>query len=1145
MGHKTDDLNGLTDKKDAIYTSRMQNENNTNTPTSYFYQELLDIWQDKEQTVYAKYIGLYRVFNEAIHDKTREASLNFSGPFARMDYLCKVYEVDESSYHRINSFRARARDIDQKAADALHIELPHDLKTLVDFIHTLYKEAPPQALTNSLPRFRSPKEKQPVTKNYIRVAVSSWDQQHIYGQTAEEDSQSIQINYIERSIIGDWSYLEGLLCQGLQLNIIHPELKDGIYYPELIILEPDYLIDITAIANCFETYGTSHLSYLIQKIKPMPNSSAILLGNLAGQLLDEACYQQEEEIPYTQSIQSFFKRNSLNLATCPDMSPEFHQKAQEQKLNIRRMIQVLDQEVKHFSNGSLLVEPSFFCEMLGIQGRMDLLQTDMRFLLEQKSGNRAFNSLNHQEKHYVQVLLYQAILHYSFGIKNKDITSILLYSKFSDGIIKEGAAPKLLFEALKVRNKIVMAEKAFSQGGLADLLQTLTPEAFNIKQIGGRLWEQYIEPQLDQLLAPIHEASGVTFDYFSRFLTFLEKEHMLAKTGNNTQEISGFSSIWNATIHEKKQAGNLYDNLTIVDRSLSDDHGGYESITLQTTTDDDYFLPNFRKGDIVILYTYPKEEVPDARKSIVFRGSIQQIEADTIQIRLRSPQRNKTYFSDTPSLRWAIEHDLIESTFNALYKAVYSFLTADTRRKELILNTRKPERNSDLKLLGQYGELNEMVLKAKQATDYFLLVGPPGTGKTSFGLMHILQEELLEKGTSVLLAAYTNRAVDEICGKLVEQEIPFIRIGSDLTTDTAYKEYLLSNRMASCKNTNDIRELITKARVIVGTTTSISSNVNLFMLKQFSLAIIDEASQILEPHILSLLCAKHNDVNAIQRFVLIGDHKQLPAIVQQSEADSQVNEPSLHKIGLNNCRNSLFERLIKLQNGANEFIYTLKKQGRMHPEIAQFPNLAFYKNQLQAVPVEHQKAELSFSTYNASNELEKILATQRVTFFASHFPPSSTPTKENPVEGQIIASTIHAIWNLYVSNNKAFDHEKTLGVIVPYRKQIALIRNEIERLQIEKLKHITIDTVERYQGSQRDIIIYGFTVWKPYQLNFLTGNQIQEDETYIDRKLNVALTRAREQLILVGNPQILQADTTFRHLIHFIKSEDCYFERSR
>ncbi|MCI7356397.1 MAG: Upf1 family helicase, partial [Parabacteroides sp.] len=110
------------------------------------------------------------------------------------------------------------------------------------------------------------------------------------------------------------------------------------------------------------------------------------------------------------------------------------------------------------------------------------------------------------------------------------------------------------------------------------------------------------------------------------------------------------------------------------------------------------------------------------------------------------------------------------------------------------------------------------------------------------------------------------------------------------------------------------------------------------------------------------------------------------------------------------------------------------------------------------------------------------------------------------------------------------------------RNQIAMIRHELGRLGLKELHDITIDTVERYQGSEREVIIYGFTIQKRYQLDFLTGNVFEEDGDRIDRKLNVALTRAREQLFLVGNPYLLNLDPLFRHLISYVKQAGIYLD---
>jgi superfamily I DNA and/or RNA helicase len=94
-----------------------------------------------------------------------------------------------------------------------------------------------------------------------------------------------------------------------------------------------------------------------------------------------------------------------------------------------------------------------------------------------------------------------------------------------------------------------------------------------------------------------------------------------------------------------------------------------------------------------------------------------------------------------------------------------------------------------------------------------------------------------------------------------------------------------------------------------------------------------------------------------------------------------------------------------------------------------------------------------------------------------------------------------------------------------------MIRQEIAQLGSPQLEKISIDTVERYQGSQRDIIIYSFTVSRSYQLEFLTSNCFEQNSHTIDRKLNVAITRARKQLLMTGNKEILRQNSIFSQLI--------------
>lgn len=142
----------------------------------------------------------------------------------------------------------------------------------------------------------------------------------------------------------------------------------------------------------------------------------------------------------------------------------------------------------------------------------------------------------------------------------------------------------------------------------------------------------------------------------------------------------------------------------------------------------------------------------------------------------------------------------------------------------------------------------------------------------------------------------------------------------------------------------------------------------------------------------------------------------------------------------------------------------------------------------------------------------------------------------------MIAATVVEIYHL---TKESFDESQTVGVIVPYRNQIATVRNAIDRSGIAPLHNITIDTVERYQGSQRDYIIYGFTVQQPNRLNFLTNNVFEEDGMVIDRKLNVAMTRARLHLLMVGNADILRENYTFYKLFGICQEQSLVHRCSR
>ncbi|NPD92388.1 AAA domain-containing protein [Xylanibacter muris] len=1092
---------------------------------------------------------LQRVINQ----NTRELRIKLIGPFAKIDFLLKEHKADNRLRKAVNDTRVRLRRMSVIETEMLENFLYADFESLCLFVCMIYGIPVPEEVAELFPARKPEERRTAVAKDYMRIIVNRWDGNFIYGTSDTDGAAQVTVCYTEnRNYPYDWSYLGDMLYENAQLNIIRPVMKDQVLYPELIILEPDYLVDISAIATCFEDYTVSPLLHLLNKIKPSACTEPVLLGNFASQLLDEEI--NSAGMTYNESAGKFFRNNAIGILTA-GTGREFHENARNQKRNICKAVgEDLAKSVGTYNPRNIILEPSFFSEMLGIQGRMDFLQLDFKVLVEQKSGRGAYpqpspDSPSPQLKHYVQLLLYMTLIRYNFHVQysrnGKSLYSFLLYSKYKNGLVGTGFAPEKVWQAIRIRNGIVYGDFRYAAGGMK-ILGELSADRLNTNQVHGKLWEMYVKPSVDGLLRPIHEASRLELAYYYRMMTFIANEHLLSKIGDKKRPCSGFASTWHDSIVEKLASGNIYDNLTLVSPD-SMTAGSVDNVVLRFSDSADNDMANFRRGDTVILYPYDQGTEPDIRKTIVFRCSIDRISTDRIRLCLKSVQADAHIFiylntCGNKNRKWAIEHDFFESSVNSLYRGMHAFLSAPKERRNLILMQREPQTDKSIRLNGEYASFNTLALKAKQARDLFIIIGPPGTGKTSFGLLYALLEELTEPDSSVLLLAYTNRAVDEICGKLTEHDIDFIRIGSRLSCGEEYRGFLMEEKVKSYENIARLYEEIKSTRVFVGTTTAYNSDTSIFKIKRFTLAVIDEASQILEPHLMGILAACHGSANgnvsAIDKFILIGDYKQLPAVVRQTADESAVTESMLNDIFLYDCRLSFFERMLRKYKDNDDVTFMLTGQGRMHTEIMDFPNQEFYGGKLRAVPLPHQTEKLIPSADGDNDHMTAMLTGTRVAFIDVPAPDDSSSENVNRNEAMIIAS---AVVRIFRQNRDSFNPLLTVGVIVPYRNQISTVRNIIGKYNIPELEGITIDTVERYQGSQRDYIIYGFTIRKYHQLEFLTENVFEEDGKLIDRKLNVAMTRARKHLIITGNGGLLSRNHTFHRLIEYTKNKKSFF----
>ncbi|CDB11938.1 uncharacterized protein BN744_00330 [Bacteroides sp. CAG:633] len=166
------------------------------------------------------------------------------------------------------------------------------------------------------------------------------------------------------------------------------------------------------------------------------------------------------------------------------------------------------------------------------------------------------------------------------------------------------------------------------------------------------------------------------------------------------------------------------------------------------------------------------------------------------------------------------------------------------------------------------------------------------------------------------------------------------------------------------------------------------------------------------------------------------------------------------------------------------------------------------------------------------SEFADILV-RRVAFLPSEPEPALQSSKVNHAEARIVARLAVAVYHQY-DRTSGFCPLSTLGIITPYRSQIALIRKELAATGIPQLNDVLVDTVERFQGSERDVIIYSFCVNRASQLKFL-ANMTEENGVLIDRKLNVALTRARRQMFMTGVPQLLGQNPVYADLLDEIQ----------
>ncbi|PIN12593.1 DNA replication helicase [Handroanthus impetiginosus] len=496
----------------------------------------------------------------------------------------------------------------------------------------------------------------------------------------------------------------------------------------------------------------------------------------------------------------------------------------------------------------------------------------------------------------------------------------------------------------------------------------------------------------------------------------------------------------------------------------------------------------FKNGDYVILSTEPGH-------LRVANGVIVDIGNSHVSVsfskRLRLPGHSTGSMAEyLHQQSWRIDKDEVMASFAIMrYNLIQLFLQNENslRLRKMIVDLEMPRFDSScifsqdpaISYVWSEKSLNDdqrrAILKILTAKDYALILGMPGTGKTST-MVHAVKA-LLMRGASILLTSYTNSAVDNLLIKLKAQGIDFIRIGRYEAVHEEVQETCLS--LMDMESTREIKEKLDKINVVAVTCLGITSP--LLTNKRFDVCIMDEAGQITLPVSLGPLMFA-------SKFVLVGDHYQLPPLVQSPEAKENGMDVSLF------CR---------LSEAHPQAIATLHSQYRMCAAIMELSNALIYGNRLRCGSIEVENAELKYSCSTSAPAwlLEVLNPNQPVIFInTDSLPAYETNDRKalnNPIEAYIIAEVTKTLVLRGIEG-------QDIGIITPYNSQANLIRGVVS-------EPVEIHTIDKYQGRDKDCILVSFVRSCENPRN--NTSSLLGDW----HRINVALTRAKKKLIMVGS----------------------------
>jgi DNA replication ATP-dependent helicase Dna2 len=969
---------------------------------------------------------------------------------------------------------------------------------------------------------------------------------------------SLALNRYYRSLVQDLREV-GKAMRGLKLRVYHLYAPNSIttykgrtlYHYQantytLAVLEPDTLLNITDLNHA--EYCARQ--YLLNRLFPSPVSSTAMRGNLVHasfkELLKEhdrgelmtghseharetplATLQRHSELalerasidlalakipaeemrlevaPHLESLANWYLKERSTLWDNPVSSLESSDTPQEQPT----------------SGNQVRAETFLLAPELGLRGRLDLLWQQMgrQRLLELKTGGA--NGQLPKSNHRWQVFGYHALLTARRDSRMRYALATLLYSG-TPGEAQAFGIPFTVRELQRVnetRNRLALmhiigtppAPPGPNRCTRCSMLAQCT-------QISTLLDWQPPVPDLEALSEEEIAASQIPVsaedrEFFKTYYTLLQMEQLEAEQQQ--------ALLWQTSVGERIARGSAISDLQLLGKPEPTGQGEWLQTFRCVNTSE------LREGDEVLLSD------GNPVNGQVVTGTIVSISAE--QVTIWSPE-----LISNPNLIDRYGTDIVHvRTLQNLIR----WLQVSPRLRGLVAGNIQPcfSNKQVAARMDFNSEQNLAVARALQMQDYLLVHGPPGTGKTS--VIAEIVKRLCAQGKRVMLAAFTNQAVDNLLKRLDKDGFhDYIRLGHQRSVDPAIRSHLLSEQLVTQPGSN-IHALLGKMPVVGSTTATWSSEkytplVDSGVLESrsdatlhFDVVILDEAGQLTIPAILGTL-------RFAKSFILVGDEKQLPPLVLSKQAAEKGLASSLFT-HLQQAT-STGEAIEGADPQESQASVQLRVQYRMNKWISYFASKVFYEGQLEpaevialrllALPTRPTPAEIVLE----QPAITRAVQPRMPLVFLNVAPPSSLIESEQIKISNTEASAVREIVAALLRRGIA---EKEIGIIAPYRAQVANLRRHLfsdapqigwKALPFDTA--LSIDTVDRFQGGERPVIIMSFAT-----SSVPSAESPLRDFLTNPNRLNVALTRAQSKLILVGTRSALGELPYFKRLIAY------------